>query len=308
MPPTTQDKENPPTTTADHSVNPTLTFGQYLRQERLKKKIALEEIAAATGIRLSILTALEEDNRENLPAEVFVRGFIRIYANYLTLNADECLTLYWKQNETGRQSTDGINTDKLSRIQAMTAARLFSPLQIFGIIILIPLIIFLCYQGIKTFRVSDNGPDIQQVESTTVRHSEKETITDSDTQPQQTTENTLQTDEQNPAPARDTGEKTSAVYKEEPATADTLATEANNYVLQVDFTEDTWLWIQIDDLDSKEFTFRKGEKYTWKAGKNIDIYFGNAGGVGLNLNGKQLPPLGQSGHTIKISIPKDFSS
>jgi len=66
-------------------------FCRYLRAQREVQQIALWEIAAATKIPLQSLKNLEDGSWEALPAEVFVRGFIRSYAQYVGLSrADAC--------------------------------------------------------------------------------------------------------------------------------------------------------------------------------------------------------------------------
>jgi len=71
-----------------------ILFGEPLQQERLRQGISLEKVAQATGISITNLTALEESDRHKLPADVFNRGFIKIYGNFLNFAPDECLTRY----------------------------------------------------------------------------------------------------------------------------------------------------------------------------------------------------------------------
>lgn len=54
--------------------------GRWLRQERELRQISLEELAQTTRIPLKMLQHLEEDRHEQLPGEVFARGFLRSYA------------------------------------------------------------------------------------------------------------------------------------------------------------------------------------------------------------------------------------
>jgi cytoskeleton protein RodZ len=64
-------------------------FGNYLRRERELRQIPLAEVAAATKIPMRTLQSLEEGDWEELPAEVFVRGFVRSYARHVGLPPDE---------------------------------------------------------------------------------------------------------------------------------------------------------------------------------------------------------------------------
>ena len=75
------------------------TIGVYLRKVRLNRKIALQEVSDATGISLGILQALEEEDRERLPAEVYIKAFYKKYADFLELPSDEFTTLSSQRND-----------------------------------------------------------------------------------------------------------------------------------------------------------------------------------------------------------------
>jgi len=55
------------------------TIGSYLRQQREKAGISLEQISVTTKIRPSLLRNLERDQLDDLPGGVFVRGFVKAY-------------------------------------------------------------------------------------------------------------------------------------------------------------------------------------------------------------------------------------
>lgn len=70
--------------------NPTL--GEFLRQEREKRGITIEQVASATKIGLRTLHALESDNYHELPAKPFIRGFVISYCRFVGLDHKEILT------------------------------------------------------------------------------------------------------------------------------------------------------------------------------------------------------------------------
>jgi cytoskeletal protein RodZ len=55
-------------------------FGISLRRARQARALTLGEIAASTKVPRTALELIEEGSLEGLPADVFVRGFIRSYA------------------------------------------------------------------------------------------------------------------------------------------------------------------------------------------------------------------------------------
>jgi cytoskeletal protein RodZ len=71
-----------------------LSFGRYLQAIRLEKKISLEQVAKQTRIGLSTLRLLEQEDYDQLPAEVFVKGFLRAYAAAVGADGDEAVRRY----------------------------------------------------------------------------------------------------------------------------------------------------------------------------------------------------------------------
>jgi len=65
------------------------SVGEFLRETRSDRGLTLEQASQATHIRKSYLEALENDQRDALPSGVQGRGFLRLYAGYLGLPADD---------------------------------------------------------------------------------------------------------------------------------------------------------------------------------------------------------------------------
>ncbi len=61
-------------------------IGSSLREARLRQGFDLVEAEAATKIRSKYLRALEDERFELLPAQTYVKGFLRSYADYLGLD------------------------------------------------------------------------------------------------------------------------------------------------------------------------------------------------------------------------------
>ncbi|MGD9045231.1 MAG: DUF4115 domain-containing protein [Desulfobacterales bacterium] len=70
------------------------SFGRYLQSIRLEKKISLEKISEETRIAIGNLRLIEKEDLEALPAEVFVRGFLRAFARAVGADAEEAVRLY----------------------------------------------------------------------------------------------------------------------------------------------------------------------------------------------------------------------
>lgn len=70
------------------------TVGAILKEARLAKGISLADAEKATSIRSRYLQAVENDEYDKTPGEVFLKGIIRNYGNYLGLNGPELVNEY----------------------------------------------------------------------------------------------------------------------------------------------------------------------------------------------------------------------
>ncbi len=61
-------------------------IGNSLREARLRRDVDIAQAEVATKIRGKYLRALEDEQFELLPAETYVKGFLRTYAEYLGLD------------------------------------------------------------------------------------------------------------------------------------------------------------------------------------------------------------------------------
>src|ERR1700680_2268153 len=70
------------------------TFGDHLKREREMRGVTLDEISAATRIATRFLTAIENEQWEQLPGGVFNRGFVRAVARFLGLDEENIVAEY----------------------------------------------------------------------------------------------------------------------------------------------------------------------------------------------------------------------
>ena len=62
-------------------------IGDNLRTEREKQNLTIRDIEKGTSIRALYIESIEKGDYAQLPGEVYVKGFIRNYANFLKLDA-----------------------------------------------------------------------------------------------------------------------------------------------------------------------------------------------------------------------------
>src|SRR5215216_7597098 len=74
-------------------------IGDRLREARMRQKIDIADVEAATKIRAKYLRALENEEFGLLPGPTFAKTFLRTYADYLGLDAQLLVEEYRVQHE-----------------------------------------------------------------------------------------------------------------------------------------------------------------------------------------------------------------
>jgi len=98
-------------------------IGNSLREARLRREVDFAEAETATKIRGKYLRALEDEQFEVLPAQTYVKGFLRTYAEYLGLDGqlyvDEYNSRYVSAEEEApfraRSTVEGRRRDRTHR-------------------------------------------------------------------------------------------------------------------------------------------------------------------------------------------------
>jgi len=98
-----------------HKKIDTCTLGARLQTLREVEKLTQEDVARASRVRVEYVRALEEGRFDDLPAPVYVRGFLRMIARVLRTHEKQLITLYdrevgitqnvHKKNHTQQQAT-----------------------------------------------------------------------------------------------------------------------------------------------------------------------------------------------------------
>lgn len=263
-----------------------LTLGSFLRQERERRNIALDSIANETRISRQHLEALERDDLHLLPAPVFVRGFLRTYANYLGIDPKEVLALYEDQTDFSKISSPKKSSEPPKKIRPLMKFTL-----ILFILALATGIFFLAFSPKTTVPPPvPPAPTPQAIPLQTPL--DKKPPMEAPSPPQKSL---LKTPKVLSPPSAPTPGLTEAAPKKE-----------RRHVLKINATEVTWLRIQSDDQEDVEATLQPQETQTWTARRQFKITIGNAGGVEIFFNGVSQGRLGDSGKVVHLLLPQDI--
>lgn len=86
-----------------------MTLGEKLRMLRSEKRMAMNEVSRITKIQVPYLEYLEEGNWEKLPADVYVKGFLRSYGDFLGVDGQILIKLYEKEKGIKRNLEESKN-------------------------------------------------------------------------------------------------------------------------------------------------------------------------------------------------------
>jgi cytoskeleton protein RodZ len=265
------------------------TLGSYLRSLREERKGSLEEMSLATRVSLGQLEALEADRTAELPAPVFVKGFIRAYCHFLGQPPDEALGRYRELSGAG-QSVEA----------AVAPARSATSRSASPIVISVMLLIVLG-AGVLALKVAFKHPPVAAV--TPVVNVEPPTEVQSPGKLEPVARGASLAKAES-VPNVEHPIKVASPAAPAPVPPSPAPTSAASQRLTVKANELTWLRIQTDDATAAEALLPPGTTREWTAEKRFLLTVGNAGGVELTLNGQPVPPLGAKGTVIRgLQLP-----
>ena len=96
-----------------------------MQERRISLNIGLEEVSEATGISSGVLKTLENDDREQFPAEVYVKAFYKKYVEFLGLDPEVILSAYQQQSHKKSKARGRFNSSTVVTLKGQEEA-LFS--------------------------------------------------------------------------------------------------------------------------------------------------------------------------------------
>ena len=225
-------------------------IGEVLKTSRERLGLDLKEVAHDLKIQYQHLRALEDNNLDKLPPDVYTKGYIREYARVLNVDPEPLIGEY----------TEYL-TKKVSEVPEAPPSRkrnIFIPLILFSGMVILGIVLGFVFYSPKP-KVVPLSP--QQV--------------DVPPPPQQVDV---------PAQVPDVG-------------------QPSQHTLEIVATETTWLQIDTKDGSTEEVLMRPEETREWTSEDGFIIKLGNAGGVKMVLDGKDIGTPGKKGQVVKITLP-----
>lgn len=288
------------------------SVGSYIKRERQLRGFSLEEISRATKISLRYLSALEADNYNSLPAEAFVKGFLRSYAQCIGLDPHEVMLVYEQSRGEAEPPGKDISdkTEKKVKKNLLPSKRivLVGVLAAVGIVA----VVYISLYWLEPQRESRSGTGITMVPSTS---SDAETVGINGKGEQVKRVETADTSKEavdkgitqrltilpmRRAPQAGWTKATAlTIMGGEESSARYLSRE-DGLVLRIHAISGTWVEVKIDALEFDEQLFlTRGDTREWTANDRILLTLGNSRGVKLELNGEEITIPDTEGNVLR---------
>jgi cytoskeletal protein RodZ len=272
-------------------------FGSYLKTVRLEKGIKLSAISVKTRISKDTLAALEDEDHERLPADVFVKGFIRAYARVVDADGDVAVKGFIEsRRQLGEERpirTDviGGQPDKRGRLPLFLGILLVI---VAGAIVMLRTTTPDSVEKPTPPPVPLETPADKQAVAAVKAAPEPAPPPAPPVPPEPVKPQPATIEAAPPAPAPDVRSEAAAIE---------TAAPLDRQRIQIQVVEDTWLKVIIDSLRTSEYSLAPGDTLELEADKGFNLLIGNATGIQLTFNDQPVPVPGKTGQVVTIQLP-----
>ncbi|WP_270837421.1 helix-turn-helix domain-containing protein [Mitsuokella multacida] len=314
-------------------------LGDTLREAREKQGLTYKDIEKGTSIRALYIEYIEKGEYDELPGDVYTKGFIRSYANFLKLDANALVQAFTAERHKGaapaaqqkpaapKAAPEKPQAKKPSAPSVQPAAKPVEKAE--------------KVEKAETIEKDEKpaerpaapkqeaAPRKAPVQPKTVavkpqpKQQPKKAPASKPAAPRFTAQDFNE-------PKRSNGKLIAivavvlvvlagAVYAlsgsddsaKKPAAQQTQQTEApapktyDGVEVTATFTADCWLEVKADGKTVYEGTLKKGDSQTWKGTDKVTVRVGDAGAVSFSVNGKDLGTAGKTGQVANKTFTKD---
>ena len=233
-------------------------IGRSLREQREKKGLSYKKVSDITRISSFNLKNLEEANYKNFPSIVFVKGFLRNYAQLLEMDSDwmmdELNKIFGAASQQNAELSNPVLLPDKENKNAKTHGRT-PPLMVVGSLVVLVLIslgfvYYLYYSNTEKF--STGNINIEPISISGNKTVEKVQTPSSDKE--------------------NTEKQVNAVKNEFNLSLSLLATETG------------WIRIDMDEGRIFDVYVESGKSYRWNASKSIDLTLSKGGMSKISFN------------------------
>jgi len=245
-------------------------LGDEFRAAREARHLSLSDVSDQIHIRSVYLQSIENEDWSSMAAPVYVRGFIRTYARFLGLEPEVAVERYNAELDEAEREADG----PVRVAPARRGPSIWVWLAGAAAVVLLAFVAYNYYQ-LQTSQALPNGAESSDVGIASPLPTPSASAS---------------------APASAAVPGGDLVASPEPSPSASLS--ASPRTLEIVVSAPAWVRVRIDGRTRLEGTYPPGTRRTFQ-GKSADIRVGNAGGVDVIVNGKDLGTMGPSGEVVE---------
>lgn len=113
-------------------------IGKAFRDSRTAKKISIEKASKETKISQAYLKAIEEEDFDKIPGDVVLKGFIRVYSDFLGIDPSPLISELSRKNKKDKVKTEAPVAPAVKKTKVFDGAKLFKTMAVsVGLIVII---------------------------------------------------------------------------------------------------------------------------------------------------------------------------
>jgi cytoskeleton protein RodZ len=263
------------------------SLGARLKKEREQRKITLDDISLSTKIAPRFLTAIEEEQFDQLPGGIFNKGFVRSYARYLGIDENQAVADYVAETTTALPESPQaeIPQPKVPEVRQRGSGGAASgiPWEVLAVGLLI--IAF----GFAVWGFHSREKRAQPVSAPQPADAASSTTTSASVNdgepPQPVAPENSKAAPQSTAPPE-------VAASASPAPTHLAPQDPGAFLVQIKAREDSWLVVSADGKEIMQDTLHASAEKSVGARNQIVIKTGNAGALDISFNGRKLPTQG----------------
>lgn len=249
--------------------------GEIFKKKREELGIDIKEASDILKIGSEYLSAIENDVFDRLPVAVYTIGYIRCYAKYLDVDAGPVIANF----------TSHLSSPKPSTIIPVSSSMRRAPGYIYAVLaFLAGSLFFVGYVYTSKHRASD-----LPVENIRISGTEKKPL---QTTPPNAGAVTLRTSKDN------------VVQKGRLTVAGQPPESKRKHHLIIIASDTVWVQIRYENGKLEEMLLRSGMSKDWSFSDTAVLKIGNAGGLALKFDGKDLGVPGKHGQVLSLNFPQ----
>jgi cytoskeleton protein RodZ len=261
--------------------------GEILKKRREELGLGLKEVAELIKIKAEYLSSIEEDRFEKLPVAVYTIGYIRCYAAYLQVDPEPILSIY----------SGHLSYPQPSAIFPVSSSMKKVPFSYYVIPLLVLVLI-----GLAVFIIVRQDDSDKQARPLPLPAQTAQPETPRQVSPVQEALPVVPQPVQNASPALPL--PVQPVPDVQVQTGEKAAAAAGNTV-EITAHDLTWVQITYSGGRSEEVLLNPGGVKIWTFPDKALLKLGNAGGVKLSLNGRDIGTPGSKGQVMTIALPEN---